>query len=283
MEKEILLGAHTSGAKCVFNALYEGKNIGANTIQLFTSNQRQWTSKKLSKEEIIKWEKAKEDTGIDIVMSHDSYLINLGSCKEDILEKSKNAFIEEIKRCCELKITFLNFHPGSATGETEEKCLDTIVDSLLSFEGLIAKGDTTIVLETTAGQGTNVGYTFEQLSYIIERTKKNIPIKVCIDTCHIFAAGYDIRTKKNWENVFCEFDEKIGLDYLCAFHLNDSKFDLGSRKDRHAHIGDGKIGWESFKVLMNHPKTKYLPKYLETPKGKEFWKDEIAKLKQLTH
>lgn len=277
--KEPLIGAHTSAAGGSFNALKHGHAIGATTIQLFTSNQRQWGSRKISEEEVATWEALRKETHLTIVMSHDSYLINLGSNKPDLLEKSRKAFKEELERCHLLKINFLNFHPGASTGASVESCLDTIIESMLQLESLAKKGHTRLLFETTAGQGSTVGWNFDEIGYLIKHTHRKMPVGVCIDTCHIFSAGYDIRTKAGWNHTLKEFDEKIGLDHLYAMHLNDSKCPLGSRKDRHEQIGKGEIGMESFEVVMTHPKLKSLPKYLETP-DPELWPKEIAMLKE---
>lgn len=274
--KKIWIGAHTSAAGGAPHALYEGKEIGASCIQLFTSNQKQWHGRKISAEEVAEWEKALDETGISHVMSHDSYLINLGSPDPEGLRKSRKAFQEELERCHLLKIPYLNFHPGTATSGTVEECLQTIAESLLEMEDLIAKGNTKIVLEATAGQGNSVGYRFEHIGAIIDQVHRRIPLGVCIDTCHIFAAGYDIRTKEGWKKTLKEFNEVIGLKFLSAFHLNDSLKDLGSRVDRHADIGEGKIGLESFRFLMQNND---LPKYLETPSGPSRWKQEITMLR----
>jgi deoxyribonuclease-4 len=174
----------------------------------------------------------------------------------------------------------LNFHPGAATDGDSAGCIERIAKSLLAYESLLQQGNTRLLLETTAGQGTSVGHRFEHLAEIIRHVEKKIPIGVCIDTCHIFAAGYDIRTAEGWEHTLQEFDKVIGLPYLFAFHLNDSQKELGSRVDRHAGIGQGKIGLDSFRFLMTSPKTKCLPKYLETPDGPDGWKKEIAELRK---
>jgi deoxyribonuclease-4 len=276
---KLLLGAHTSAAGGAQNALYEGREIGATTVQLFTSNQKQWHGRAISEDEIVAWEKALAETGISHVMSHDSYLINLGSPNPEMLAKSRKAFRAEIERCHLLQVTYLNFHPGAATGSTEEQCLDTIVESLLELEPWVQKGHTRLLLETTAGQGTAVGHKFEHLAYILQRVGKKVPLGVCIDTCHIFVAGYDLRTKTACEKTFKQFDEIVGLEHLYAFHVNDSMKDFGSRVDRHAPLGKGTIGLEAFRFLMTHPKLKPLPKYLETPDGPPLWKEEIALLK----
>ena len=276
--KPLLVGAHISAAGGVHKALYRGQKLGATTIQIFTSNQKQWKGKKIDDKEVLLWKKGLKETHITKVMSHNSYLINLGSPKKDLLNKSRKAFLEELLRCQLLEIDFLNFHPGSATGSEEIKCLDTIIESLLGLASNIKKGKTRLLLETTAGQGTNVGYCFDHLAYIIKRVEKKIPIGVCIDTCHIFAAGYDIRTKDTWDKTLKEFNKIVGMKYLYAFHVNDSVYPLGSKKDRHANLGKGKIGLDSFHYLMSHPKIKYIPKYLETPYGDKFWKNEIQML-----
>ncbi len=277
---KVLVGAHTSAAGGAPNALYEGKEIGATTIQLFTSNQKQWHGRKILPEEIDEWKRALEETGIEKVMSHDSYLINLGSPDAEILEKSRNAFLAEIERCSLLNISYLNFHPGAATTGSEEECLDTIVESLLALEKTLSSKNVRLLLETTAGQGTSVGHTFEHLDYILEKVAKKIPIGICIDTCHIFAAGYDLRTKAACQATLHTFDKIVGLEHLYAFHLNDSMKELGSRVDRHASLGQGKIGIECFEFLMTDPRTRSLPKYLETPDGATHWKQEIALLKK---
>ncbi len=279
MMKQILIGAHTSAAGGSFNALYEGQRIGATAIQLFTSNQKQWNGRVIGEEEIALWEQAKRETGIQKIMSHDSYLINLGSPNPELLEKSRRAFHEEIQRCHQLNLDFLNFHPGAATSHDEEECLKTISRSLLLCDRLLEKGNTRLLLETTAGQGSSVGHRFEQIGAILRALHGKIPIGVCIDTCHIFAAGYDIRTKEGWERTLQEFDAIIGLEHLYAFHLNDSQKKLGSRVDRHAPIGQGEIGFACFEYLMTSPKTAHLPKYLETPGGPLAWEQEIALLR----
>lgn len=273
------IGAHTSTAGGLQNALYEGREIGATTVQIFTRNQKQWKGAPLKKEEILLWQKALEETGIAEVMSHDSYLINLGSPKPEILEKSRTAFKEEIERCHQLGLSFLNFHPGAATESSVEACLDTIVESLLFAAPFAEKGTTRLLLETTAGQGTSVGYTFGHIASIVERVKHAVPIGVCIDTCHIFAAGYDIRTASAWAEMLDTFEREVGLKHLFAFHVNDSQKPLGSRVDRHALLGKGEIGEEAFRAMMQCPRTGSLPKYLETPGGPAGWKEEIALLR----
>ena len=278
--EKLLIGAHTSTAGGVENALLEGQEIGATTVQLFTSNQKQWKGREITEVMAELFQETRKSTGIQKVMSHSSYLINIGSPKEDLLKKSQEAFQEEIDRCHKLGIDFLNFHPGAATGSSVEECLNQIVISLKKLETKCSHGHTRLLLETTAGQGSAVGHEFEHLAYIIEGVKECIPIGVCIDTCHIFAAGYDIRTTAAWEDTLREFDQVIGLKHLYAFHLNDSMKPLSSRRDRHAHLGEGEIGLEAFRFVMTHPTLRELPKYLETPKGLPIWTQEIALLRK---
>lgn len=280
--QKLLIGAHTSAAGGVQNALYEGMSIGATTIQLFTSNQKRWDAKPITKEIQEAWEIALDKTGISSVMSHDSYLINLGAPDPEILLKSRHAFRMELERCHALDVTYLNFHPGSALKDPAEVCIARIIESLIGMEDLICKGKTKVILEATAGQGSAVGWRFEQLGAIIEGVKNKFPIGVCIDTCHIFAAGYDIRTKEAWDETLKTFEAQVGLQYLNAFHVNDSAKGLGSRVDRHRSLGAGEIGWESFRFLVTDPRTKHLPLYLETPEGPAVWKEEILTLKQMS-
>ncbi|HPE84630.1 MAG: deoxyribonuclease IV [Chlamydiia bacterium] len=278
--QEILVGAHFSAAGGVHNAVIRAAEMEATTLQLFTSNQKQWSSRPIEPEIVEKFLALVEETGMQKIMSHDSYLINLGSPKQDLLEKSIAAFKGEIERCTQLKLSYMNFHPGAATGSEEEECLDTIARSILKCQSLATKDDAPLLLlESTAGQGTALGWRFEHLAHIIEKVAPKMPIGVCIDTCHVFAAGYDIRDKKAWDHTLKEFDDVVGLKYLKALHVNDSLKPLGSRRDRHANLGEGEIGIESFEAMMRHPKLQKLPKYLETPNGDTCWKKEIQLLK----
>jgi len=274
----LLVGAHLSIAGGVHKALLRGREIGASTIQIFTANQKQWRGRPLSGEEVKRWKATLESTGIQAVMSHDSYLINLGSNKEDVLLKSRRAFLEEIERCLSLGLSYLNFHPGAATGDSIERCLDRIVESLLGVAPFLENSRLRLLIETTAGQGSTVGYRFEHLSYLIQCVKGKLPIGVCMDTCHVFAAGYDIRSREGWDATLEAFEGVVGLDYLYALHVNDSKCSLGSRKDRHASLGQGEMGEQCFLAMMAHPKLRNLPKYLETP-DETLWEDEIKQLK----
>ncbi len=277
----LLIGAHTSTVGGIHRALLEGKEIGATTIQLFTSNQKQWQGRSLTPEIIESWQQTLQETGLCHIMSHDSYLINLGGPRLDVLEKSRKAFYEEVDRCVKLGIPYLNLHPGAALNEDIQKCLERIVESLLLVRPILHKGTTRLLLETTAGQGSTVGYRFEHLAYIVEQVKEHLPIGVCMDTCHLFVAGYDVRTPEAWEKTLSEFDRIVGLSFLYAFHLNDSLKELGSRVDRHQPLGEGQIGWDCFRFLMRDSRTRHLPKYLETPGRVELWKREIQQLKEL--
>jgi deoxyribonuclease-4 len=277
---KLLIGAHTSAQGGAHNALLEGQAIGATTIQFFTANQKTWRGKEIGEKEIALWKKTVEETGMQKMMSHDSYLINLGSPNEEGLHKSREAFKREIERCHMLELSFLNFHPGAALDSTIEQCLDTIVESLLEFESMVDKGPTRLLIESTAGQGSSVGHKFDHLGYLIEKLHRKIKIGVCIDTCHIFAAGYDIRDRKGWDATLAEFDRQVGIQHLYALHVNDSLKPLGSRVDRHACLGEGEIGIKGFKAMMEHPDLYELPKYLETPEGPETWKKEIKLLRK---
>ncbi len=276
---KLLIGAHTSAAGGVHNALLQGQSIGATTIQFFTSNQRQWKGRVFTIEEIELWQDTLDKTGLKSIMSHDSYLINLGAPDEDNLIKSRKCFLEELTRCQQLNLTFLNFHPGAAVNKSREECLERIIESLLLFEKQASQGTTRLLLECTAGQGSTVGNKFEDLHFIIEAVKDRIPIGVCIDTCHAFVAGYDLRTPEAIDATLKEFDRIVGLKHLYALHLNDSVKGLGSRVDRHQPLGVGQIGIECFRHLMQDPRTRHLPKYLETPDGPPLWIKEIALLR----
>ncbi len=279
-QKKLLIGAHTSASGGAYRALLEGSEIGATTVQLFTRNQKRWDSKELTEDEIELFQKTLKETGLSHIMSHDSYLINLGCPNAENLQKSRKAFKEELIRCQKLGISYLNFHPGASLDAPLEQCLETIVESIEELSSIADKGSTKLLIETTAGQGSTVGWSFEHLAYLTEKLHKKVPIGVCIDTCHIFAAGYDLRTPEAFEKTISEFDRIVGLKYLFAFHVNDSLKPLGSRVDRHAALGEGEIGIECFKLLMQHPKTRDLPKYLETPEGPPLWKKEIQLLKR---
>lgn len=280
-KQPLLIGAHTSAAGGVHNAILEGAKIGATTVQLFTSNQKRWESKPISEAQVDLWKAALEETALRQIMSHAAYLINLGSPNLETFHKSREAFAAEATRCVQLGISYLNFHPGAHLNQSYQGCMDRIVDGILQVQPILEKGTTRLLLEATAGQGSCIGARFEELSEILERVKDKVPVGVCIDTCHIFVAGYDIRTPEAWDATLNEFDKKVGLQHLYAFHLNDSVKGLGTRVDRHANLGQGEIGLEAFKFLMQDPRTRHLPKYLETPDGPSVWVKEIQMLREL--
>lgn len=276
-----LLGAHISIAGGLHMALLAGKEIGATTIQIFTANQRRWATAPVPDEEIRLFHQTLADTGLTHIMSHGSYLFNLGSPNIDVRQKTMKAFRLEIHRCLALGITFLNFHPGAALDSPVEVCLDAVSDALLSMADCCdTHSKLHLLIETMVGQGSVVGAQFEEIAYIIDKVQGRLPIGVCMDTAHVFTAGYDIRTKEALEATLNEFDTVIGLKYLKAMHLNDSIFGIASHKDRHAPIGDGMIGKEGFSAIMKEPRLACIPKYLETPGGLEVWKTEIAWLQR---
>lgn len=271
MKKELLLGAHMSIAGGIENAIIKGQEIGCTAIQIFTKSNRQWAAKPLTQKEITLFKETWKTSSIHAIVAHGSYLINIGSPKKDIAHKSAQALIKEMNRCNALGITYLTLHPGAHLNEDKETCLRQIAQSLdYAFEQ--TDHAVCITLETMAGQGTTVCDTFQDIAFIIKHTKHKKRIAVTLDTCHIFAAGYDITTKNKYDHVMKEFDTIIGLDHLKIIHLNDSKRPLDSHVDRHEEIGDGKIGLEGFKFLMNDPRFFATPKILETP--------EIAKYKK---
>jgi deoxyribonuclease-4 len=268
-----LLGAHTSMAGGVSKAVERAEQLGFTAFQMFTKNNNRWHAKPLEEKEIIRFKKLLSESNIGFVVSHDSYLINLCAKDENNLIKSRNAFVDELLRCEQLGIKYLNFHPGAHGGQGEDYGLKMIAESInLAHEK--TKGiNVSSMLEMTAGQGTNLGYTFEQMAKIIELVDDKNRMSVCIDTAHIFAAGYDIRSESAYEKTITDFDDIIGLDRLHCFHMNDSKKELGSRVDRHEHIGKGFIGLEGFSNIMNDERIVHVPKILETPKGKEQTED----------
>ncbi|NPA82071.1 MAG: deoxyribonuclease IV [Epsilonproteobacteria bacterium] len=272
------VGAHVSSSGGVFNAPINASKIGAKAFALFTKNQRQWKAKPLDEKTIEKFKINLEESGISPkhILPHDSYLINLGHPEEEKREKSLNAFIDEVKRCEMLGLDKLNFHPGSHLKKiSEEECLDLIAESM--NKTLEVTDNVTLVIETTAGQGSNLGYKFEHLAYLIDKSIDKSRVGVCIDTCHIFAAGYDIRDKESYEKTMKEFDEVIGFEYLKGMHINDSKSKFSSKVDRHHSIGMGELGEETFKLIMNDERLNDIPLILETI-DESLWPKEIELL-----
>ena len=275
------IGAHVSITGGVENAPYNAREIGAKAFALFTKNQRRWTSKDLEEKNILEFKKRIKEVGIDpkYILPHDSYLINLGNADEDKRKQSFEAFVDELKRCNELGLLYLNMHPGSHLKEiSEEKSMNLIIDCINKAHQIVP--NVNVVLEITAGQGSNLGYTFEQLAYIINGTINKNRIGVCLDTCHMFAAGYDIRTKESYTDTMNNFEKIIGFKYLKGVHLNDSMVPLGSKKDRHESIGKGELGQEFFELLMNDERFDNIPIVLETI-DETIWKNEIEYLYSL--
>ncbi len=275
------LGAHTSIAGGVYNAIYAGAEIGCDVVQIFSKNQMQWKSKPLDPNEVEKFHEAIEETGVYPMTVHDAYLINLGATNPATFEKSFGAVVEELQRCETLRVPYLVMHPGSHLGAGEEKGMDKIADSLQRAYNESGAENTVVLLETTAGQGTNLGYTFDQIHYMIQRSGLGEKIAVCVDTCHIFTAGYDIRTGEEWQNTKSQFDREIGLDKLKAFHINDSKKKFQSKVDRHARVGQGEIGLEAFAALLNDPDLQDIPMIMEIPGGNDAYREDLEILRGL--
>jgi deoxyribonuclease-4 len=272
------IGAHVSAAGGVENAPLNAAAIGAKAFALFTKNQRQWLAKPLTEESIAAFKANMKQVDItpEQVLPHDSYLINLGHPEAEPLQKSRDAFLDEMQRCAQLGLKLLNFHPGAHLNKIDEAAsLDIVADSI--NRALAQSEGVTAVIENTAGQGTNLGYRFEHLARIIEGVEDKSRVGVCLDTCHTFTAGYDLRTTEACEATFAEFEKIVGFHYLRGMHLNDSKPDLGSRVDRHESLGKGKIGLECFRYLMNDARFDNIPMILETI-DESIWAEEIALL-----
>lgn len=267
------IGAHVSASGGVENAPVNAHKIGAKAFALFTKNQRQWVSKPLPQESITKFKEncEKYEFSSKYILPHDSYLINLGHPEEGPLEKSRTAFLDEMQRCEQLGLQLLNFHPGSHLRKVDtETCLTTIAESInIALDK--TKG-VTAVIENTAGQGTNLGFEFWQLKYIIDKVEDKSRVGICIDTCHTFTAGYDLVNK--YDEVFEEFGQVVGFNYLKGIHLNDSKKELATKVDRHDSIGEGFIGKDFFERMMNDPRFDNMPIILETPND-AIWEEEV--------
>ena len=287
------VGAHVSASGGVDNAPLNAMAIGAKAFALFTKNQRQWVAKPLETKTIDAFHKNLELSGIlpKHVLPHDSYLINLGHPEIEKLEKSRDAFIDELERCRLLGLDKLNFHPGShlvkiskkdpeyddKLMEAELHCLDVIAESMNRAIDATKDSGVKLVIENTAGQGSNLGYKFEHLGYIIDKIEDKSRVGVCLDTCHTFTAGYDLRTREAYDETMGTFDRIVGSQYLMGMHLNDSKPKLGSRVDRHHSLGQGEIGWDAFRFIMNDSRMDDIPLVLETI-DESIWAEEIKAL-----
>lgn len=287
------VGAHVSASGGVDNAPLNAMAIGAKAFALFTKNQRQWVAKPLETKTIDAFHKNLEASGIlpKHILPHDSYLINLGHPEVEKLEKSRDAFIDELERCRILGLDRLNFHPGSHLVKIPKKdpeytdklmqaelaCLDVIVESMNRAIEATKDSNVKLVIENTAGQGSNLGYKFEHLGHIIDKIEDKSRVGVCLDTCHTFTSGYDLRTRETYDETMGAFDRIVGSQYLMGMHINDSKPKLGSRVDRHDSLGHGEIGWDTFKFIMNDSRMDDIPLILETI-DESIWAEEIKAL-----
>lgn len=262
-----LLGAHVSIAGGIHNAVDRGVASGCGVIQLFTQNSNQWRGKAVSDADAKLFRDKLAASGISHVMSHDIYLVNLASAPGDVLDKSLIAFKEELERCAKLGIDKIVMHPGSHNGDGEEVGIRRICEAFDMLFAEVPQFTGKVLLENTAGQGTNLGYKFEHLKAIIDGCSYPTRFGVCFDTCHAFASGYDILHRDGYKQTFDEFDRILGIERLMGFHLNDSKKGLGCKVDRHEHIGAGTLGLEPFRFILNDPHFKLVPKVIETPKG----------------
>ncbi len=272
------LGAHMSTSGGVQNAFKNAEKINAKSFAMFVKNQRQWNAKPLDEKIINAFRNGLANWGIssDYILPHAGYLINLGNANSEKREKSINSFVDELTRCHLLDLKYLNVHPGSHLREiSEETCLDLIVDSI--EQAMDKVKDIKVVLENTAGQGSNLGYKFEHLGYIIDKIKDKNRIGVCIDTCHAYAAGYDLKDQGKYEDTMKKLEDIIGFEHITGIHLNDSKFDCGSKKDRHESIGKGYLGLQFFERFMNDDRFNNMPIILETIDD-TIWKEEIKLL-----
>ncbi len=280
--EELLAGAHMSIAGGLYQAFDRGRQAHCKTIQIFLKSSNQWKAKVLTEEDRTLFQQAQRKSGIAPVIAHDSYLINLASPDPALYEKSLSAFVEEMERANFLGVPFLVLHPGAHMGEGADAGIQRIAKALAQALKRVGP-PVRILLENTAGQGTSLGSRFEELAAIAERISNSDRVGFCLDTCHAFAAGYDIRTQDGYENTMHAFDRLIGIEKIRAFHVNDSKKDLGSRVDRHCHIGKGFLGLEAFRLLVNDKRFAAIPKILETPKGEGFREDRrnLAILRRL--
>lgn len=264
----------------VDSAFDRGEEVGCDAMQIFTKNNNRWNAPPLEKKTVDRYHLRQEETGIAPVVAHTAYLLNLASPKDDLWERSLEALVDEMERCELLAIPNLVLHPGSHTGSGEDAGIARVSEALNRAHERMPDADVKVTLEVTAGQGSNLGYRFEHLARIIDGVDAAERLAVCFDTCHALTAGYDFRTPEGYEGVFAEFDSLIGLGRLEVFHLNDSLKDAGSKVDRHAHIGEGFVGLDAFRMILNDPRFDDLPMLLETPKGPDM-KEDVENLRIL--
>ncbi len=283
--KDLLIGAHMSIAGGLERSVDRAHELGCRCIQIFTKNNNQWRAKTIAQEEAATFQSRLAESGMSHPLAHSSYLINLGSPDKTLWKKSLDALIVEMQRIDQLQIPFLVVHPGAFCGGTEKRGITSIARALNEMDRQTRDSTAGILLETTAGQGTSIGWRFEHLAELLNRVKTSSRYGVCFDTCHVFAAGYPLSSKKEYLATMREFDRVVGLRQIKAFHVNDSKKALGSRVDRHEHIGKGLIGLEAFRMLVNDKRFRNVPKYLETPKdhppGKNWDKVNLRQLRRL--
>lgn len=277
----LLLGSHMSVAGGTHTAFARGERIGCTTMQVFVKNASRWEARAQTEDEISLYRTAAAASPIRPVVAHAAYLINLCAPDPGVLTRSRRAFLDELHRCQNLGIAALIFHPGAHMGAGEQEGIRRIADSLNEIHHRTRHFTTRTTLECTAGQGSTIGHQFEHLRAIIDLVEEQNRMGVCLDTCHLYAAGYDIGNERGWENTFAEFEEAVGFNRLVAVHVNDSKRELGSRVDRHDHIGKGKIGLEGFRLLMNDPRFASVPKILETEKSEDMHED-VENMRVLT-
>ncbi|MBZ0264132.1 deoxyribonuclease IV [bacterium] len=277
----MIIGAHVSTAGGVFKAPANGAELGIEAIAIFAKNQRQWKAKPYSDEDLEKWYSEIELHGITYTCSHMSYLVNPCAVEDEKRQKSIDGITDEIERAEKLGLKNAVIHPGSHLNEGEEWGIKVIAESLDEVHKRLPGYKAKITLEITAGQGTNIGYKFEHLAEIIDRTTENERLAVCFDTCHAFGAGYALDSEEKYNDTWAEWDKLVGLDRIELFHINDSKKEFGSRRDRHEHIGEGLMGLEPFRFLMNDARFKDIPAILETPEGGDGYAKDIKVLKSL--
>ena len=273
MRVAVRLGAHMSISGGVDSAFDRGEQVGCDAMQIFTKNSNQWHAAPLTDELVQRYHRRQAETGIAPVVAHASYLLNLASPADELWNKSIDSLVVEMQRCDALAIPYLIIHPGSHMGSGEQTGIQRIALALNMAQGRLPDAWVKVALETTSGQGDHLGYRFEQIAGMIRRVEAGDRLAVCFDTCHTLTAGYDFRTPEGYADVFREFDAIIGLPRLTVFHLNDSVKDAGSRRDRHAHIGEGFVGLEGFRLLLNDPRFENIPMLLETPKSEDMHED----------
>ena len=279
------LGAHESIGGGLFRALERAESVGCESLQLWTKNSRQWSAPPLDDAVVVSFREACDERSITPIVAHASYLINLASPNEALYRRSIHALVDEARRCERLAIPYLVLHPGAHTGSGVEAGNARIVGAVEEILSVLPHHQVRILFETTAGQGTVMGADFEGLAALLGHARADDNLGVCLDTCHVFAAGYEIRTAEGYEDMMSRFDVTVGLDRLYVIHINDSRHPLGSRKDRHEHIGEGEIGLDAFAFLLDDPRLDGLPGILETPKSEDLHEDRenLARLRTLVN